>query len=663
MSRPAEVPVSTSGGSAPLLSLRGVRREFRGTKALDGVDLEVHSGEFLAIVGPSGSGKSTLLNVLGLLDSATAGSYVVRNVDVKGLTERQRAEWRARIFGFVFQESHMVGRDTAARNAVMGLRARGIGLGTQKQLVMPALERFGLRHRAGIPAALLSGGERQRLAITRAVIGAPDVVLADEPTGSLDTTNGEVVLRYLRELHSAGTTVVMVTHDPGIAGAADRIITMRDGRIVGDTDSRPHSSGADETPHSVEGGSGREAAIPVRRLALLRRRRHEIVDLVADALSALTTRPAKALLLLIAFLLGSGGLVAAIGLSESAAVKVSTRIDAAASDEVWVTREGGYASWDAVDADLKRSKELAGVHAAGVVADLSAAVVQPSTFRPGSFPDQPGFSGAVRIADSAYFRLQGARVLYGEAELLDNSFGRPVAILGKDAASQLGIVKPGPGVVVWLYGQPVPVVGLIEDPGRDPVLSGAVVVGVGSYKLTTNVAASLVVRTDPGMPAAVAEALPKALSPAETSAVEVQTVADLRELKQGINADLGRLVAIVSVILLAIASLSAGTTMYLGVLARSSEIALRLALGMRRAALAAMFLVEGAIVGGIGGAAGGAVGVAAVLAYSASEGWASVIPWYAAAWGIAAGIASGTLSAVYPAVAASRAKPAQLIRG
>ena len=635
----------------PILSLRGVDRVFPGAKALVDVDLDIHEGEFVAIVGSSGSGKSTLLNVLGLLDTPTGGSYRIRDVNVADLSVREKAALRADVFGFVFQESHMVGRDATARNAVLGLRVRGIGLKVQKQLVMPALKKFGLADRAATPASLLSGGERQRLAIARAVIGAPKVVLADEPTGSLDTGNGKIVIQHLRELSDAGTTVAMVTHDLGIAAAADRIITMRDGAIIKDTG---HTRDTASSPAATQG--------PESKRAFGRSLRHEAADAVADAFSGLTVRPAKALLLIMAFLLGSGGLVAAIGLSESASVKVSARIDAAASDEVRVTREAGYSSWEAVKSDLKASMKLSGVRDAGVIAELSSSVVQPSTFRPASFPEQPTFNGAVRIIDSAYLRLQGATVSYGDAALLDHSFGGPVTILGQDAAQELGIAKPGPGVVVWLYGQAVPVVGIIDEPGRDPVLPSAVMVGVGSYSLTSNVAASLVLRTSPGMPAAIAEALPKALDPAEPGAVEVQTVADLRELKQGINTDLGRLVAIVSVILLAMACLSAGTTMYLGVLARSSEIALRLALGMRRGVLASMFLTEGAVVGALGGAAGAAAGMGAVLAYASSEGWAAVIPWYASMWGMGAGLVSGTLSAVYPAMLAMRSNPAHLIR-
>ena len=604
----------------------------------------------MAIVGTSGSGKSTLLNVLGLLDVLTSGTYLVQGSDSAALSEKQRSELRAETFGFVFQESHMVGRDTAARNAVLGLRARGVKFRVQEDLVGPTLDQFGLGHRASTPAAKLSGGERQRLAIVRAVIGKPKVILADEPTGSLDTKNGKIVLGHLRDLHAQGTTVVMVTHDTKIAASADRIITMRDGRIVGDTGLAARTLDIHQTAS--------------RASTLARRFWAEASDVVADALSSLTVRPAKAVLLTLAFLLGSAGLVAAIGLSESAATGVSMRIDAAASDEVRTTREDGYTSWDQVSSDLEIARSMTGVVGAGIVADLSTSKVKPTLFAAGTTPSQPVFRGGVRIADSGYLRIMQARVTGADTSLLDNSFGRPVALVGAVAATELGISRPGPGVVLWLYNQPVPVVGIISDPGLDPVLSGSIVVGTDSYAISEQrMAATLVLRTEPGMPAAVAGVVPKALSPEDVGNIRVETVADLRDLKAGINSDLGRLVAIVSAILLAVACLSAGTTMYLGVLARSSEIALRRALGMRKTALALMFLTEGGLVGLIGGAAGGAVGMAAVLVYAANESWIPVIPWYAALLGACVGVVSGTLSALYPAIVASRANPAQLIRG
>ena len=634
-----------------LLELRAVSRDFSATHALADLTLDIHSGEFVAIVGPSGSGKSTLLNILGLLDTVTTGTYIVNGLNSANLSEKQRDEKRAETFGFVFQDSHMVGYDTAARNATLGLRARGIGHNVQKYLVGPPLKQFGLDHRVGTSAALLSGGERQRLAIVRAVVGGPRVILADEPTGSLDTANGKIILDHLLDLHVKGVTVIMVTHDSAIAAAASRIITMSDGRIISDTGRAPSSNNLEEQ-HELSGPPGH----------LLRRRRSELLDLVADAFSSLTIRPGKALLLILAFFLGSGGLVAAIGLSESAAVSVSNRIDAAANDEVRITRGDGYESWEQVKSDVEPALKLAGVKDAGIISDISSSDVNPTNFRPGSIPDQPVFRGAVRIADSSYLRLQGATVSNGDPKLLDESFGGPVALLGLDAAEQLGIGAPGPETKIWLFGQSVPVVGLIDDPGRDPVLAGAVVVGIDSYPIRGKVASTIVLRTAPGMPAVVAEALPKAISPTNNTAISVQTVADLRELRKGINADLGNLVAIVSIVLLAVACLSAGTTMYMQVLARSREIALRRALGMRRVSLGGMFVAEGAIVGSIGGVLGGAGGMAAVLAYALSEGWTPLIPWYSAVLGLAVGFVSGTLSALYPALAASRANPAQLIR-
>ena|GEM_PF-2527672 len=546
----------------------------------------------------------------------------------------------------------MVGHDSAARNAVLGLRARGVPTAVQRRLVMPSLRTFGLEHRASTKAASLSGGERQRLAIARAVIGRPAIVLADEPTGSLDSSNGQIVLQHLRDLHSQGVTVVMVTHDPEIARSADRIITMKDGAVVDDLHTATSLVEDKTSPERPQ----------LSRAELNRRWTSEWADLLADALTGLTTKPFKALLLTLAFLLGSGGLVASIGLSESASTKVGSRIDAAGEDEVRWSRSSGFSSWRAIQDDLQKARDLQGVVRTGAVLELAVNDLKPTLLDPVTHPDAPQFSGSIRVADSGYLATQGATTRGGDPALLDMPLDNPIAFLGADAAKQLGVGRAGPGAMVWVAGQAIPVAGIIERSGRDVTLDSAIILGAGSYAISPRSPVTLVAQTSAGAPASIAEALPKALEPTDQNVVKVQTVADLRELKHGVNADLGRLIGMVSMVLLLMACLSAGTTMYLGALARSKEIALRRALGMRRTSIASMFLAEGAIVGLIGGAAGSVLGMLTVLAYASAEGWSPALPWYLAPLGIGIGLVSGVLSAGYPAWRASKSLPAQLIR-
>lgn len=221
---------------APRLVLRGVGRTYPGTPpvpALVGVDLDVTDGEFLCLVGPSGSGKSTLLNVIALLDRATTGSYEVGGHEVVGLSERRRSALRATTFGFVFQRFHLVERYTAQKNVELGLLYQGTTRRERRTAAAAAVDRVGLATRAGHRADALSGGERQRVAIARAVVGGAPILVADEPTGNLDSAASDSIVRLLGELNDGGTTIVLVTHDPEVARAAGRIVQLSDGELVG----------------------------------------------------------------------------------------------------------------------------------------------------------------------------------------------------------------------------------------------------------------------------------------------------------------------------------------------------------------------------------------------------------------------------------------------
>ena len=229
--------MQTDGARGVVLDLFGVAKVYPGpppVTALDGVNLTVHAGELVAIVGPSGSGKSTLLNVMGGLDRATSGAVELAGRDLMDLTDKQLSGIRATMMGFVFQEFFLMSGTSAIDNVAEGLRYRGMSRRSRLARAHDALGRVGLEHRMGHLPTQLSGGERQRVAIARALVGDPAVVFADEPTGNLDTKTSDGIVGLLEELNSAGSTIVVITHNHEVAARFFRRIELRDGRIVGE---------------------------------------------------------------------------------------------------------------------------------------------------------------------------------------------------------------------------------------------------------------------------------------------------------------------------------------------------------------------------------------------------------------------------------------------
>jgi putative ABC transport system ATP-binding protein len=221
--------------ASPVLALRAVTKTYGDVEALRGVSLDVAEGELVAVVGPSGSGKSTMLNIVGTLDRPTSGTVTISGNDVNGMSDDALSALRADHVGFVFQHFHLQAGATAAENVADGLLYAGVGRRARRGRAVDALERVGLGHRVEHRPPQLSGGEKQRVAIARAIVGRPTILLADEPTGALDTASGAAVLGLLRELNAAGTTVLVITHDLELAASLPRQVRMRDGAVEEDS--------------------------------------------------------------------------------------------------------------------------------------------------------------------------------------------------------------------------------------------------------------------------------------------------------------------------------------------------------------------------------------------------------------------------------------------
>lgn len=707
--------------TAPAIEMRGITRIFEGSDrpVLDHLDLVVERGEFLAIIGPSGSGKSTLLNAIGLLDTPTSGTYSLFGKNTEGLSDRERDEMRRDHLGFIFQSSNMLLDETSTTNASMGLRVQGVPYGERLQRTEETLEFLGLSDRASIRTRYLSGGEKQRCAIARALATRPPLILADEPTGNLDSHNSAKVIEILQRINATGCTVLVITHDPEVAAAARRVIRIEDGRLHeqsrADSATVPAAevvSAATDTP--TEAPVGAPATFAPGEKPATHRRGSFLTDDSIEAISALTSRPLRTLLLGLSFALGVGGLISASGMSESASYQVNQRLLGSEQSTLYISDRdndqnmlGTYRQGESAQNVADRISALDYVKNTGFVSSVAPADVRITRFSP--YEDEP--KTAISLNSTSKTRLEqiGARMnpetlraleqmnsTLTQENVADRERSEQLsgAIVSVSAARALGIIpedkaadnattepRPGelptveygiklgglpqvaPGVSIWVDGQLMPVIGLFDPGNSGYEFRNSVIVSPGTLQRTGRGQVTYIAETERGYGKAVAKAIPLALKPAEPSQINVETPSDLQSLRASIASDLGLYVGVLSGILLVLASLSAATAMYLSVQSRTAEIALRRAIGSSKWLIARIFLMEGVMLGVLGGSIGACSGMIATIILSLVQGWQAVLSPGFVVLGVGVGALTGLVSSAYPAWVASRKSPADAMRG
>lgn len=628
------------------LSLTGISHTYPGDypiEALRDITLDIHQGEYVALVGPSGSGKSTLLNVLGLLDTPTAGTYRIDNTDTAAASANERSLIRARTFGIIFQSFHLMDRRSSAENAQMGTLYHGLDLAERRALAADALAFVGLSDAADQRVSTMSGGQRQRVAIARAITTDAPVILADEPTGNLDSESGQSVIDTLERLNDAGATVIIVTHDPALARRARRVIRLVDGRIASDTarDPRP-------VPPPPEDAAA-------RRYAHVRGR-----DMIGDIVQGLVTEPRRAIGLIAAIALAVAFALTTVGVAVTARYQVSDVFDRAANRRVTVTtsQDGDPHVLARLITQARSIDNLARVRAVAGVEKAAAFVMRDSA----TVSAHPGHSEhltVVSLVDSDHpttlLRVRGV------------PRGQPLAaggvLVGARAADKLQLGPLDAAPVVTINGTPHTVVGVVEDAGlRGDLLLSVLVPDRAGTNLPKAAWASLEIQTRAGAARQVATQAAVAWMPTVTDGLTTQAPPDPTTMRATIEDSVAAILVTLTVVAILAAVIALAATMTTTVRRRYHEFGLRRTIGATRGHIGAIILIETLILAFLGGTGGAMVSVIATLGVAIARGWQPVIEPLMIPAGIALGLVVGVLGSLSGAWRASRIEPADALR-
>jgi macrolide transport system ATP-binding/permease protein len=642
-----------------VLELRGVGRTFGSdpaVHALVGVDLTLSRGDWLAITGPSGAGKSTLLNIIGCLDRPTSGSYLIDGIETAKLADSERAGLRSRRIGFVFQSFHLLPYRTVLENVMLAEVYRKQPSVGRRERALAALERVGLSHRVDFLPAKLSGGERQRVAIARALVGAPSLLLCDEPTGNLDSKSSASILDLFEQLNGEGLTLVVVTHDENVAKRASRRVHIVDGMLTDLTNAQTTIGPAGAPPAPAEPGA-LQSGMTLR-------------DLLDEALAGMFARPGRMMLTVLGVVIGLTALVATLGLTRTAGNRIISQFDQLAATELFISAKPGKSTgivdpraipWDAPE----RLQRLNGVVAAGSMSevDVGNALVSSS---PVQDPlNQSAFKLSVHAASPGLFTAARAQLATGRLPDLGHSArAARVAVLGPDAAERLGVSGLGQLPAIRIGDHLYLVMGVLADVKRKPELLGSVIIPEGTARSHFGLAGpgTVVVETRIGAAYLIADQARLALRPDDPRALKIEVPQEPRRVRDEVQTDLNVMFLLLGGLSLFVGAIGIANITLVGVMERTGEIGLRRAIGATRGHIAAQFLFESASMGVVGGVIGAGAGVLIVVAVSAYQVWTPVLDPAAPFLAPLVGGAIGLLSGAYPALRAARLEPVEAFR-
>ena len=585
-----------------LLSLRGVKRIYTSgeqkIEVLHGIDLDIYQGELVAIIGASGSGKSTLMNILGCLDKASEGSYEIDGVSTSTLSSDQLAALRRNYFGFIFQRYHLLTHLNASSNVEIPAIYAGTSNAERRENAVKLLERLGLGDKTGHLPSQLSGGQQQRVSIARALMNGGHVILADEPTGALDTKSGKEVLGILKELNAAGHTVILVTHDPSIAAHANRVIEIRDGNVISDVTKEDQVQLQDGQPESI-------APLDQNMIKSFGALFMRFKEAFKMAWIAMVTHRMRTLLTMLGIIIGIMAVVSVVALGNGASQKVTNDISSIGTNTITIYPGKDWGDMRANKIQTLKVNDLDALKHQEYVDGVSPSIQQGGTFHYDSYEA----SGRITGVSEQFAKVKGLKLESGR--FFDEEHVKSiaqVAVLDQNTKEKFFPNENPIGKVILLGKLPCVVIGVLEKQdspfgGQDNLevyipYTSAIARITGSRYLN-----SIIVKVRDGWSNAVAEQLIVNFLSIRHGAKDIFTNSSDTILKtiQKTTGTMTLLVSCIAVISLIVGGIGVMNIMLVSVTERTKEIGIRMAVGARKSDILQQFLIEAILVCLIGG--------------------------------------------------------------